>query len=86
MNMNGITYGVTEECYTVGSDRRVAYGIAVYADADTTGTASIVASVRDISSDKKKVEEFVRLCNSGGVSLIHFSEMVDDFLWDDVSC
>ena len=75
-----ITYGITEEHYSLGEDSRTSYGIAAYADADTDGTAMIVASVHDITSDKQKLTELVLKCNRMELSVIHLYDVVEDFL------
>lgn len=46
------TYGITEERYALEKDSRVSYGIAAYSDTDEDGTAMIIASVHDVTSDK----------------------------------
>lgn len=75
-----ITYGITEETYSLGNTTRVSYGIAAYADADEDGTATIVASVRDITANRQALAELVSLCNSLELSTIHLMDVVEDFL------
>lgn len=75
-----ITYGITEETYSLGNTTRVSYGIAAYADADEDGTATIVASVRDITANRQALTELVSLCNSLELSTIHLMDVVEDFL------
>ena len=65
-----ITYGITEEKYTLGDDSRVSYGIAVY----DSGISTV------ISSDREAVEELVRLCNRLELSPIHLNDVAEDFL------
>ena len=79
MNMT-ITYGVTEEIYTLGAVSRRAFGIAAYADAKEDGTATIVAAVHDITEDRAKLEGLVAACNREGLSLVHLDDIVEDFL------
>ena len=71
-----ITYGITEEIYTLGNDRRVSYGIAVY----DSGISTVIASIRDLSPDREAVEELVRLCNQFELSPIHLNDVAEDFL------
>lgn len=78
--MTDITYGITEEKYSIGDVSRISYGIAAYANADVDGTASIVAWVHDITSDKQKLSELVDVCNKLEVSVCHLLEVVEDFL------
>lgn len=75
-----ITYGIVEEKYVLGESKRIAYGIAAYADAETDGTATIVAYVNDISSDKDKVEEFVKNCNRAKLSTRALKDAAEDFV------
>lgn len=78
--MNHITYGVTEEVYELGNDRRTAYGIVAYANADEDGTATIVSGVYDITDDREELEKLVALCNDLELSVIHLKDVVEDFL------
>ena len=78
--MKKITYGLTEESYSIGSTSRISYGIAVYADADIDGTATVIASVHDITSDRERLSALVDACNRLELSLCHLSDVVEDFL------
>lgn len=75
-----ITYGITEEIYTQGTNSRRAFGIAAYADADEDGTATVVAAVHDITSDRERLESLVAAFNREGLSLVHLYDVVEDFL------
>ena len=78
--MSAITYGITEEKYSLGDSTRVSYGIAAYANADIDGTVTVVAAVHDVTGDKQKLSEFVDVCNELELSVCHLSEVVEDFL------
>ena len=78
--MMNVTYGVAEEIYSLGSSSRTSYGIAAYADADEDGTATIVASVHDVTTDKQAIDELVSLCNRLDLSTVHLIDVVEDFL------
>ena len=82
--MNNVTYGIIEEIYVFEGYSRISYGIAAYApsnaDFDTDITASILTSVRDISSDRKTVENLVRLYNHMSLSPSHLADVAEDFL------
>ncbi len=80
--MSGITYGLVEERYVLNGYVRTAYGIAVLADADTDGTATVIASIHDITSDKQGLEALVHRCNDLDLSPIHLEDVVEDFLED----
>lgn len=75
-----ITYGLIKEEYRIGASTRVSYGIAAYANAEVSETATIVASVHDVTSNKQALEELVLLCNHLNLSLVHLNCVIDDFL------
>ena len=78
--MMSITYGITEEIYSLGAESRTSYGIAAYMDAEEESTAIIVASVHDITSDKQALTALVSLCNRLELSTIHLNDVVEDYL------
>ena len=78
--MKNIKYGVVEETYHLDCEVRYAYGIVVYANADIDGTATIIESVRDITSDKDAIETFAQKLSLMELSPIHLKEVVEDFL------
>ncbi len=47
-----VTYGLIEETYAVDSSVCKAYGIAAYEDTSKNGTATIIASIHDITTNK----------------------------------
>jgi hypothetical protein len=71
---------MVSETYIVGDHTRTSYGIVAYADADEEGSATIIASARDLCVDKIAVEALVQRCNQLGLSLIHFDDIIQDFL------
>ena len=78
--MMNVTYGLTEEVYALGTERRVSYGIVAYADAEEDGTTTIIASVHDVTADRQALSALVELCNRLELSLIHLNDVVEDFL------
>lgn len=78
--MKSVTYGILEERHTLSGISRISYGIAAYANAQEDGTATVLASIGDITSDKQKLEELVFYCNRLKLSVIHLSDVVEDFL------
>ena len=78
--MNNITYAVSEERYTFGGESRTSYGIVAYSNADQDGSKTIVASVRDVTSNKTVLEKLVNDCNRLELSIIHLNDIVEDFL------
>ena len=78
--MMNVTYGVIEEIYSSGHSFRTSYGIAAYADSTEDDTATIVASVHDVTTDKQALAELASLCNRLEISTIHLMDVVEDFL------
>lgn len=83
--MNEITYGVAEECYVLHGQERISYGLAAYADAALDYTATLVASVSDITSEYEQLAMLAGLCNRLDLSLIHLNDVVEDFLVEHLS-
>ena len=73
------TYGMIEEIYTIAGRRRVSYGIAAFADARNTDTATLAVSVHDLTADKDKLAELVALCNRLELSPTHLQDVIGDF-------
>ncbi len=78
--MSALTYGLVEEKYTLKGQSRIAYGMVLYANAAEDGTATIIASARDLTSDKARLEALIGNCNTLELSPIHFDDVVEDFL------
>ena len=78
--MNSVTYGITEERYTLGGVCRLSYGVAAYSHPQTDGTATVVTAIRDITGDKEKLSKFVQICNQLELSVEHLHDAVEDFL------
>ena len=78
--MKNITYAVSEERYTFGNETRTSYGIVAYSNADKGGRKTIIASVRDITSDKAGLSKLVDDCNRLELSTLHLNDVVEDFL------
>ena len=77
-----ITSGLVEEHYAWNGGRRISYGIAIFADADTDGTVTVISAVHDITSDRSRLENLVQRCNDLDLSPIHLEDVVEDFLED----
>jgi hypothetical protein len=79
--MSGITYALVEEKYEgENNDNRISYGIVACSNIETDGTSTIVASVRDITNDKKRICALIKRCNNLNLSVIHLNDVVEDFL------
>lgn len=77
-----VTYGITEEIYSLGTDSRTAYGIVAYADAGEDGTTTVFGSVHDITSDRENLKALVDTCNRLKLSTVHLQDVIEDFLAD----
>lgn len=75
-----ITYGLVTEMHELNGEKRITYGITAYADVAECGTASPLCSVKDLSHDRDTVLDTVRLLNESHASLLHFEELIDDYL------
>ena len=80
--MRTITYGISKEIYQLGDTTRETYGMVAYSNADTCGSTVIVASARDITCNVRRIGCLVKKCNEGGLSIIHFNDVVEDFIWE----
>lgn len=78
--MTNVTYAITEEKYTLGEEVRISYGIVAYFSPKQCGTATVIDSVHDITSDKERLSELVKKCNRLELSTIHLHDVVEDFL------
>ena len=77
--MTSFIYGIVREEYFLNDSRRISYGIVCYADPEIDGTLTIIAYVRDISSDFDSVSRLVDLCNKHALSPLHLRDVVNDF-------
>ena len=77
--MNSVTYGITEEKFSLGARERTSYGIAAYSDTQTDGTATVLLHISDITCERDRIAELVELCNKLHVSVLHLNDVVQDF-------
>jgi hypothetical protein len=82
--LKDITYGTVTEIYALGNTSRTSYGIAVYAGAIGNGTATVIASVHDVTDEKERIDALVALCNRHRLSPEHLHDVIDDFLTYDM--
>ncbi len=75
-----ITYGISEAAYSLDNDSRISYGIVAYSNTETDGTATVLLSINDITSDKASLTALVNKCNLLEVSTVHIRDIIDDFL------
>ena len=69
-----VTYILTEDRYTVNGKCCIFYGIAAF-----DGEKPLLA-VRDVSSDKARMEELAQKCTRYGLSPLQLRDVVMDFL------
>ena len=72
-------FGITEQTHTLDGKIRISFGIAVYSDPESEGTATILESVGDISSNRQNLLELIDKCNSLELSIIHLYDVIEDF-------
>ncbi len=77
---NTVTYGVVKEIYRLNGRKRVAYGIAAYADAEEDGTLTILLSINDITTDRKALSRLIKMLNENRASLKHIRDIAEDFI------
>ncbi len=77
--MMSVTYSIVKEIYCLGQSSRTSYGIVAYANSEKDGTATVIASVHDVTTDRNSLEELVLLCNRSKLSTIHLNDIVEDF-------
>ena len=80
--MTEITYGIVETNEPMDGKTYTSYGIAAYAQAELNAPAMVIASINNITTDRKKLMELVQNCNLQKLSLIHLDDVVEDFLID----
>ena len=78
--MMHISYGMIEETYYCDGKGRVSYGVAVYADSALDGSAIVVESFHDITSDREALSELIDTCNELQLAQIHIADVIEDFL------
>ena len=81
-DMLNVTYAIIEEKYTFGNESRVSYGISAYSNENGNDTATVVAAVHDITSNKEKLIHLIDDCNRLNLSTVHLRDVVEDFLLD----
>lgn len=74
--MSHFIYQVRQDTVFDESKKRyLAFGIDLISEEGETAL-----SFPDLFQDRTKAEKFALLCNEGALSLIHFREVLDDFL------
>lgn len=57
---------------------RISFGIAAIEEYD--GITTVLKSFPDISPNFSNVESLANLCNAHKLDLIHFNDIIDDFM------
>ena len=71
-------YIMTKNTYFELGNKRVGYGIA--AITKEHGTETLIEEYHDMSHDRERIKELVKLCNKEGLSLIHLADVAEDFV------
>ena len=71
-----MTYTYCMRKDTVHDEKENAY--TVYGIDAISAAGETLSSFPDLFFDEQKAEHFVRLCNEGGLSLLHFANAVED--------
>ena len=71
-------YVVVQNTYFNGDATRTSFGIAIVEEYD--GITTVLESMSDISMEKKAIEELVKYCNEQKLELMHFQDVIMDFL------
>ena len=74
------TYALTNESYVICGSNRISYGIDVYAGAEPDRSAAVIASVKDITSDRQKLAGLVGKCNDLQLSPTHLYDVIEDLI------
>ena len=77
--MINVTYAIIEEKHSIGDNTRISYGIAAYSNENNDSTATIITSIHDITTDKKKLLDLINTCNELQLSTVHLNDIVEDF-------
>jgi len=75
-----VTYGIMQEIHSAKTTDRISYGIAAYSNFDEDGSATVIAAVNDVTSDRQAIANLVSLCNQLELSPTHLHDVVEDFL------
>ena len=78
--MKKIKYEIMEEKNVLEGTIWTVYGIAVYNEENH----ELIASVRNVSSNKEQITLFVERCNHLQLSPIHLQDAIEDFLLQDI--
>lgn len=77
--MLNVTYAIIEEKHRIGSNTRISYGIAAYSNENSDSTATIIACIHDITTDKQKLLDLINTCNRLQLSTVHLNDIIEDF-------
>lgn len=76
--MNTFSYVTVKQQIGEGSEARTCYGIAAAVAND--GCVQLMKSYDDLSDDIEPIRQFVEACNELHVEIVHFADVVEDFL------
>lgn len=76
--MNAYSYVTVKHQIGEGSGARICYGVAAALIYD--GCVQLVQSYDDLSDDADSIRHFTETCNELHVELVHFADVVEDYL------
>ena len=77
---NDIIYEVVKVIYSFKNNKRESYGIVAYENPEPNDTPTVVASAYDLSNDEAKVQALADMCNKEKLLLVHFNDIILDFV------
>lgn len=75
-----VTYAVTSEVCSFCGIKRISYGIDAHIKTGQNISSTVIASVKDITFDKSKLDILVQQCNNLQLSPIHLYDVIEDFI------
>lgn len=75
-----ITYAVTNEICSSCGINRISYGIDAHVKTDPKCKSTVIASIKNITFDKSKLDALVKQCNALQLSLVHLYDVIEDLI------
>ncbi len=76
--MNAISYVTVKQQIGEGSTARTCYGVAAAIVYD--GCVQLMQSYDDLTDEAEPIRRFVETCNELHLEIVHFADVVEDFL------
>ena len=78
--MKDLFYAVFEEVRSIDGVLHPVFGIGLYRLSDPCAVPELLLHVGNVSSDRAVLEALAERCNRLGLSPLHLSDVIDDFL------